>query len=78
LHRPAARRRLTPARSRQDTFWPLALKVSAELRAGNRTERYVYTTFSWLASAYLSCPPNAGLHCPTAAGARPAAASRPS
>ena len=57
----------TLPRSQQDKFWPLALKISADLRAGNHSERYVYTTFSWLASAYLSCPPNSGLHCPSAA-----------
>ena len=49
-----------------DKFWPLALKISADLRAGNHTERYVYTTFSWLASAYLSCVPSSGMHCPNA------------
>ena len=49
-----------------DTFWPLALKISKDLRDGNHTETYTYTTFSWLASAYLHCPPNAGLHCPSA------------
>jgi hypothetical protein len=48
-----------------DTFWPKALKISKELRDNNHTEKYVYTTFSWLASAYLSCPPNQGLHCPS-------------
>jgi hypothetical protein len=50
-----------------DTFWPLALNISRELRARNRTETYTYTTFSWLVSTYLHCPPNAGLHCPSVA-----------
>lgn len=50
-----------------DTFWPLALKIAQDLRNGNHTETYTYTTFSWLASAYLHCPANSGLHCPSAA-----------
>jgi len=49
-----------------DTFWPRAMDIQDELRAGGHAERYVYTTFSWLVSTYLHCPPNAGLHCPSA------------
>jgi len=49
-----------------DDFWPRALHVAAELKAGNHTETYTYTTFSWLVSMFLSCPPASGLHCPNA------------
>ena len=31
-----------------------------------RFRRYTYTTFSWLVSVFLSCPPHAQLHCPNA------------
>ena len=47
------------------------MRIAQELRDRNRTETYVYTTFSWLVSLFLSCMPHASgvhasLHCPNA------------
>eukprot|EP00039_Didymoeca_costata_P021307 m.344143 g.344143 ORF g.344143 m.344143 type:complete len:974 (-) comp23897_c0_seq1:105-3026(-) len=52
-----------------DMFWPRAMNIAKELKEGNHSETYTYTTFSWLISLFLSCPPNATgvhspLHCP--------------
>jgi hypothetical protein len=49
-----------------DEFWPRAMRVAKELRDDGHSESYTYTTFSWLVSTFLSCPPHAGLHCPNA------------
>eukprot|EP01028_Stygiella_incarcerata_P006800 TRINITY_DN276_c0_g2_i6.p2 TRINITY_DN276_c0_g2~~TRINITY_DN276_c0_g2_i6.p2 ORF type:complete len:816 (+),score=194.97 TRINITY_DN276_c0_g2_i6:533-2980(+) len=48
-----------------DKYFPLAVKVSEDIRKLPGNERFVYTTHSWLVSLYLHCPPNGIFHCPT-------------
>ena len=38
-----------------DVFWPRAMRIAEELRAGGHNETYTYTTFSWLISLFFSC-----------------------
>jgi hypothetical protein len=48
-----------------DKYFPLAVKVSEDIRKLPGNERFVYTTHSWLVSLYLHCPTNGIFHCPT-------------
>ena len=50
-----------------DTFIPLAINISRELKAQGGEERIRWMCHSWIVSMYLDCPPDAGLHCPDAA-----------
>lgn len=53
-------------------YFPRAVAIANALRARNGTERFVYTTHSWLVDLYLNCPANftlsdVTLNCPSAA-----------
>ena len=50
-----------------DTYIPLAINVSAQLRAAGGPEGVRWMCQSWIISLYVDCPPGAGLHCPSAA-----------
>ena len=51
-----------------DQHFPKAIIVAAELRADPSTNaRLMFTAQSYVVSLYLDCPPNMGLHCPSAA-----------
>ena len=49
-----------------DFFFPEAILIANTLREYGGEERLVFTTHSYLVSLYLDCPPNMGLHCPSA------------
>ena len=50
-----------------DTYIPLAINVSRQLRAAGGPEGVRWMCQSWILNLYLDCPSGAGLHCPGAA-----------
>jgi hypothetical protein len=53
-----------------DWYFPTAIRLGEYLRVREVQDKHVYTTHSWLASLYLSCPSGMGLHCPSEAQKR--------
>ena len=49
-----------------DTYIPLAINVSRQLRAAGGPEGVRWMCQSWILNLYLDCPSGAGLHCPDA------------
>ena len=52
-------------------YFPRAIKLGNDLKAGGYVETFIYTTHSWLVSIYMECPPNfilggIKLKCPSA------------
>ena len=50
-----------------DTYFPAAVNFTETLRSIKYADSYTWMTHSYLLSLYFDCPPNMGLHCPTAA-----------
>jgi len=50
-----------------DVYFPRALATAEHFRDLGGSERFVWTTHSYLVSLYLDCPVGMGFHCPDAA-----------
>ena len=49
-----------------DKYFPAAINFTQQLRAIDYKDGYTWMTHTYLLSLYFDCPPNMGLHCPTA------------
>ena len=50
-----------------DWYIPTAIRMGQYFAAQGGLESHIYTMHSYIASLYMSCPPDMGLHCPSEA-----------
>jgi hypothetical protein len=50
-----------------DVYFPRAIATAQAMRLNSsQSDRFVYTTHSWLVSMYMDCPSGLTFHCPNA------------